>query len=285
MDIIKRAILFGGKALVSVMDTTDVARTAKNIHGFSAPVTRAMARFLTMGAFICSTFKSKGDRLTAIIQSDREIGKMVVCGECGGYVRCYCDNPTALADVKGASVAEVVGNDGQLNIIKDLGLKEPYNGLTGLVSGNISHDFAYYFAVSEQINSAIALGCNLDDEGEVAVSGGIIVQPMPGCEEEILVILEDIVGNFTDVAGLLAQHTPQEIIDYYFGHFEMQYLPDVFPKYQCVCSRAKAVEMLSALGEKEALEVIKEQGKIEIKCDFCNSTYTFDEEDVKEIFR
>lgn len=285
MDVIKRAILFGGKALVSVMDTTEVARAAKSIHGFSVPVTRAMARFLTIGAFICAGFKNKGDRLTAIIQSDREIGKMVVCGDSGGIVRCYCDNPTALADDRDASVAEVVGNSGQLNIIKDLGLKEPYNGLTGLVSGNISHDFAYYFAVSEQINSAIALGCNIDDQGEVAVSGGIIVQPMPGCEEEILVILEDIVGNFTDVAGLLARHTPQEIIDYYFGHFEMQNLPDIFPKYQCVCSRQKAVEMLCALGEKEALDVVREQGKIEIKCDFCNSTYTFGEEDVKEIFK
>ncbi|MGN0788588.1 MAG: Hsp33 family molecular chaperone HslO [Christensenellales bacterium] len=285
MDIIKRAILFGGKALVSVMDTTDVVRAAKNIHGFSAPVTRAMARFLTMGVFICSTFKSKGDKLTAIIQSDREIGKMVVCGESGGLVRCYCDNPNALQDNADASVAEVVGRNGMLNIIKDLGLKEPYNGLTGLVSGNISHDFAYYFASSEQINSAIALGCNLDDEGEVATSGGIIVQPMPGCEEEILIILEDIVGNFTDVASLLASRTPEEIIDYYFGHFEMQYLPDVFPKYQCVCSRQKAVETLITLGEKEALDLVREQGKIEIKCDFCNSTYTFNEEDVKEIFR
>ncbi|MGN0771906.1 MAG: Hsp33 family molecular chaperone HslO [Christensenellales bacterium] len=284
MDVIKRAILFGGKALVSVMDTTLLARKAQDIHGFSAPAARAMSRFLTMGAFICSGFKSKGDKLTAIIQGDGEIGKMVVCGEADGSVRCYCDNPLALADKPDAGVAQTVGVNGRLNIIKDLGLKEPYNGLTALVSGNISHDFAYYFAVSEQVNSAIALGSNTDEHGNIVVSGGIIVQPMPGCEEEILVILEDIVGNFTDVATLLSEHTPQEILDYYFGHFDIERLPDVVPCYKCVCSRQKAIETLAALGKEEAIKLAQEQGRIEIKCDFCNSVYSFDMHDVKEIF-
>lgn len=282
MDKIKRAIVFGGKAIVSILDTKSIAQTASDLHGFSTPVANAMARFLTMGAFISANFKSKGDRLTAIIQCSGECEKMVVCGDYGGIVKGYCSNPNALQDRPDTPVAKAVGM-GYLNIIKDLGMKEPYNGLIELACGNIAGDFAYYFSVSEQINSAIALGSKFED-GKCLASGGIVIQPMPGCEEEILVILEDIVSHFTDVAGMLQEKSVDEIMEFYFGHFEIEYLDDILPKYECNCSVDKIKNMLVSLGKEQAIEIVNSQGSIQVNCEFCGKKYEFDKAQVEELF-
>ncbi len=282
MDKIKRAIVFGGKAIVSILDTKEIAQKASDLHGFSTPVAGAMARFLTMGAFISANFKSKGDRLTAIIQCTGPCEKMVVCGDWGGVVKGYCTQPKALDGENDAPVSQVVGR-GYLNIIKDLGMKEPYNGLIELACGNIAGDFAYYFSVSEQINSAIALGSKFED-GKCLASGGIVIQPMPGCEEEILFILEDIVSNFTDVAAMLQEKSVDEIMDFYFGHFEIEYLDDIMPKYECNCSVEKIKNMLVSLGKEQAMEIVESQGAIQVNCEFCGKNYMFDKAQVEELF-
>ncbi len=280
--MIKRAILFGGKAIVSVMDTTSTVQKAIKIHGFSAPVAVAMGKALTIAAFMSAGFKGANNKLTLILDGDGEGGKMVLCGDFGAKVRGYIQNPKA-CEGRQASVSDVVGKNGSLSVIKDFGLKEPYNGLSQIVNGNIDEDFAYYFTTSEQLPSAVALGVKMQDNVCVK-AGGIVVQPMPNCSEEEIFILQDIVSNFTDVASLLSEKSAQEIIDFYFGHFEISHLPDIYEEYKCSCSRHRIEEMLLTLGKKEALEIIEAQGQIQVGCEFCNTKYLFTKEDIQRMF-
>lgn len=280
--MIKRAILFGGKAIVSVLDTTDTVNSAISIHGFSQPVAVAMGKALTITAFMSGNFKGRGNKLTIIIDGNGKGGKMVLCGDFGAKVRGYIENPKACAGEE-ASVSDIVGKDGALNVIKDFGLKEPYNGLSQLVNGNIDEDFAYYFTASEQLPSAVALGVKMQ-EGKCVKAGGIIVQPMPNCSEEEIFILNDIVSNFTNVGELLTKMSAQEIVDFYFGHFEISRLPDIEEEYECTCSRERIEGMLITLGKKEAMQIVETQGNIEVGCEFCNKKYVFTKEDVERLF-
>lgn len=280
--MIKRAILFGGKAIVSVLDTTKLVSDAKEIHDFSDSVARAMGKALTMTAFMSGNFKGAGNRLTIIIEGNGMGGKAVLCGDYGAKVRGYIENPRASLD-KEVGVSEIIGKEGYLNIIKDFGLKEPYNGLSHLVNGNIDEDFAYYFTVSEQLPSAVALGVDIKN-GKCVKAGGVIIQPMPNCSQEEIVILQDIASNFTDVTTLLEEKGAQGIIDYYFGHFEIKQLPDISEEYKCNCSRERIAAMLVTLGKKEAFDIVEKEGRIEVGCEFCNTKYVFEKEDVKRLF-
>lgn len=280
--MIKRAILFGGKAIVSVMDTTKTVDKAMKIHSLSQSAGAAMGKALTVAAFMSAGFKGVGNKLTIIVDGDGEGGRMVLCGDYGAKVRGYMEHPRA-CEGEDAPVPKVVGKNGSLTVIKDFGLKEPYNGLSQIVNGNIDEDFAYYFTVSEQLPSAVALGVKTKKGGCVK-AGGIVVQPMPNCSDEEIFILQDIVGNFTDVATLLCEKSAEEILSFYFGHFEISHLPDVNEEYKCSCSRKRIQDMLLTLGKSQAMEIIESEGKIQVGCEFCNSKYEFDIQDVERMF-
>lgn len=283
MDCIKRAILFGAKAIVTVLDTRELVQTAIGIHGWTDPVARAMGRALTMTAFMSGNFKSQGNTLTVLIQGNGPIGKMVLCGDYGARVRGYCENPQAAADTPDLSVRQTVGERGSLNVIKDFGMKKPYNGLSELVNGNIDSDFAYYFTVSEQLPSAVALGCEVKG-GTCLSAGGVIVQAMPNCSEDLLVILQDVMRNFSEIGTMLQERTPSQILDDYFGHFEIRVLDDILPRWECNCSNERIERMLLTLGRQEAEAIVREQGTIEVGCDFCKKQYRYNAQQIQELF-
>lgn len=284
MDIIKRAILFGGKAIVSVIDSTHILKEASEVHEFAAPTARAMGKLLTVAAFMSGNFKNQGNRLTLIVSGDGPIGRMMACGEYGGKVRAKCENPKAGIVVPNATVSDVVGKNGTIEVIKDFGLKVPYNGLCELVNGSIDFDFAYYFTGSEQLATAISCGSVIEND-KVVKNGGIIVQPMPNCEDHLITILEDIVNNFKDFGQVMLEKTPEEILEFYFGHFEIQILDDIFPKYECSCSKKRIIDAVKLLGKDDAVALCQERGAIEVSCDFCGKKYTLNKEEVDKIFK
>lgn len=278
MDAIKRVLLFDGKAIVDVLDTTEIVQKAINYHKLSDDAAKALGRVLTIGAFISSGFKGNENKLTIIVDGQGNGGKMVVTADAGAIVRGYMQNPKAMGDVK-----DVVGKNGYINVIKDFGMKEPYNGLSELVIGDIAMDFAYYFTKSEQLPSAIALDVDVKN-GICKKAAGIIVQPMPNCTDEIIVILEDIVNQMKNIASIIEEKTLQGVVDFYFGHFPIQQLEDVYPKYECTCSRDKVSQMLITLGKEELESIIKEHGHIEVGCQFCDKKYNFTKEDINNLF-
>ena len=278
MDTIKRAMLFDGKAIVDVLDTTEIVQEAINFHNLTDDAAKALGRVLTIGAFISSGFKGNDNKLTIIVDGQGSGGKMVVTADAGAIVRGYIQNPKAMGDVKG-----VVGKNGYINVIKDFGLKEPYNGLSEIMVGDIAMDFAYYFTKSEQLPSAISL--DVDVKGGVCKkSAGIIVQPMPNCTEDIIVILEDIVNQMKNIATIVEEKTIQGVIDFYFGHFPIKQLEDVNPKYVCSCSKDKVSQMLITLGKDELMKIVEEHGQIEVGCQFCNEKYKYSKEDIENFF-
>ena len=279
MGLIKRAILFNGKAIVDVLDTTDIVQKAIDYHDLSDDAAKAIGKVLSIGAFISSSFKGRGDKLTIIIQGNGTGGKIVVSGDSGGKVRGYIENPKAL----GEKTQDVVGRKGYLNLIKDFGLKEPYNGISQLVNGSIDADFAYYFTASEQLPSAISLGVDVKN-GICKKSAGIIVQPMPNCEEEKLVVLEDIVSQMSDIVSMVEEKGLDGFLEYYFGHFDIHILDDLHPYYECSCSEEKIKNVLISLGKDEANRIIAQEGKIEVNCQFCNKKYVFEEKDIENLF-
>ncbi len=278
MDTIKRAMLFDGKAIVDVLDTTEIVQQAINYHNLTDDAAKALGRVLTIGAFISSGFKSKGNKLTIIVDGQGSGGKMVVTADTGAIVRGYIQNPNAMGDVP-----NVVGKNGYINVIKDFGMKEPYNGLSEIMVGDIAMDFAYYFTKSEQLPSAISV--DVDVKGGVCKkAAGIIVQPMPNCTDEIIVILEDIVNQMKNIAQIVEEKTAQGVIDFYFAHFPMKQLEDVNPSYVCSCSKEKVSQMLITLGKDELLKIIEEHGQIEVGCQFCNKKYRYSKEDIEGFF-
>lgn len=284
-DIIEKAMLFGGKAVVTVMNTTNLVNEAKRIHGLSSVATAALGRSLTAITFMSMSL-DEGQEVSAIIEGGGPLGKIIVTGSNGCKVRGYVENGNVELPLNKEGKLDVggaVGKDGYLTVTRNVVGGEPYVGKCRLLSGEIASDFAYYYATSEQIPSAIATGVLVEKDACIS-AGGVFIQPLPGCGEDILVVLEDIASNFKDISSQLIDKTPKEILDDNFGHFEIKYLDEIYPEYRCKCSREKIEGVIKGIGEKEARDIIKDSGKIEVHCEFCNTTYAFDDKDIDRIF-
>lgn len=285
MDIIRKFMFANDSVLVTVMSTKTLVNKAIALHDLSPTAAAALGRTLTATSFMASKLKGKDEKLSVTVNGGGGLGKIVAAGDAGEKVRGYVDNPRFDLPLKNGKldVGGAVGKNGYLTVIKDLGLKEPYIGKTELVEGEIANDFAYYFTVSEQQPSAVALGVLVNNTGCIA-SGGIFVQPMPGCPDYVITMLEDIVSEFKNVSKIFLEKTVDEIIKEYFGQFELHFLDIGKPEYKCHCSRSKLKKIIISLGKEEAESILSEKGEIEICCQFCNKKYVFTREEVSKIF-
>lgn len=286
MSTLQTALVFGGNVKVSVADTVEIVQKAKNLHNMSKTATAALGRTLTAAVFLSSELKGNGEKMSITVDGKGKLGKIVVAAMAGGFVRGYVENPSVelpLNEKGKLAVGEAVGNDGFITIIKDLGLKDAYVGKCELVSGEIAEDVTAYLYKSEQRPAAVALGVLVDDE-VVRAAGGIVVEIMPDCPDQVITVCEDIVTNFGNISQLLHEKTPKEILEYYFGHFEIEYFEPTIPEYKCVCSRDRAKRIILSIGKDECDKYLAEDGKIEICCDFCGSKHEFKKEIVDAIF-
>lgn len=285
MDTITKAMAFGGKAIITVIDNTDMANYAIRKHDLSDATGEAMARILCYTSFITAGMKGVSLKASVSIDGDGVFGKIITAGVTGGLVRGTIENKSAeIIPIDGKrDMTKGIGS-GTMTVIKDFGLKEPYSGRIELVRGDIDSDFSYYFHVSEQLNTVCISKADVED-GKCTRSGAVLIQPMPNCDEESLFLLEDVAcHSFKDLTALLNARTPEDIIDYYFGHFGARVIDTINPRYLCNCSRERMASIIASLGEKETRDIIAERGNIEIHCDFCNTTYIFNENDIDSYF-
>lgn len=285
MDTITKAMAFGGKAIITVIDNTDMANYAIRKHDLSDATGEAMARILCYTSFITAGMKGVSLKASVSIDGDGVFGKIITAGVTGGLVRGTIENRDAeIIPIDGKrDMTKGIGS-GTMTVIKDFGLKEPYSGRIELVRGDIDGDFSYYFHVSEQLNTVCISKADVED-GKCMRSGAVLIQPMPNCDDESLFLLEDVAcHSFKDITALLNARTPEDIIDYYFGHFGARVIDTINPRYLCNCSRERMASIIASLGEKEARDIIAERGNIEIHCDFCNTTYIFNENDIDSYF-
>lgn len=287
MDTIQKAILFGGKAIVTVVNAKDLVQVAADKQQTNDAATEVLGRVLAIGAFISSGIKGTAMKVSISVNGDGKCGNIIVAGETGGIVRGFVQNRNPQInklDNRKYDINEAIGENGSITVIKDFGLKNPYVGKTQLVNGSIDNDFAYYFTSSEGLPTAISSGAIVKN-GKVLSCGAVIVQPMPNCEEEYIVMLQDIVRNFTDFGSLIQTKTPEQIIDDNFGHFECKLMPAITPEFKCKCSEERMQNIIKGLDKKELEDILAKEGQIEIHCDFCNTYYRFDKDKINEIIK
>ncbi len=270
-----------------VARTTNLVEKARRIHNTSPTATAALGRALTAAVMMGITMKGEKDSLTFKIKGDGPIGSIVTVANSKGEVKGYVDNPHV--DIPSRSdgkldVGGLVGRNGQLVVIKDLGLKEPYVGMANLISGEIAEDLVNYFYISEQQPSAISLGVLVDKDISVKAAGGYMLQLLPDVAEEDIDRIEEILGKAKPVSTLINEGlTPEEIMEELFGEFDMDILEKKFIDFECNCQREKIEDMLLSLGKEEIEDMIKKDGKVEVVCHFCNSKYLFSKEDLYKL--
>ncbi len=284
MDKLLKALIYDGDVSVTIIRNTESLNTAIEIHGFSPVAAAAFGRTMTACTFMASGLKNASDRLYCTVKGDGIGGKITVAGDGNLYMRGCVDEPKADLPNKPNGKLDVggfVGKNGRITVVKSMGLKEPYSGSSRLVSGEIAEDFTAYFALSEQQPTAMALGVLIDTDGKAIGSGGVIVQAMPGAREESLIKAENTVKSLTEISKLIKDLDAEGVFSKYFNGYEYS---EYHPQYKCACSRDYVKGVVVSLGKTEAENIIKEQGKIKIDCEFCGKSYIFTSEDLEEIF-
>lgn len=286
-DRIIKCLAYEGKVSIKCINSTNLVEEARKIHDLSPVTTAALGRLLTMGSLMGSNLKEDDDKITLQIKSNGPIETMIVVADKLGDVKGHIKNPNIDIPLKPngkLDVGTAVGKDGMLYIIKDIGLKDPYVGLTPLVSGEIAEDFTEYFAKSEQIPTAVALGVLIDKNG-VKSAGGYIVQLMPDATNDDITKLEDNLKNIAPISKLLEEEKSlEEIAEMISGDDKLIILgDDVNPKYKCDCSQNRMESGLISLGKSELEDIINTDKKAEIVCRFCKKQYNFSKEDLQKL--
>ena len=286
-DKIMKFLAYDGKISVVCASTTKLVEEARKIHDLSPVATAAFGRLLTISAIMGNEMKSKEDKLTVQMKGNGPLGTMLVTADNFPRVKGYVANPVVdlpLNDMGKLDVGGAVGNAGFINVIKDIGLKEPYVGICPLISGEIAEDFAEYFAKSEQKNTAVGLGVLVNKEG-VKSAGGYIITPMPDATEEDISNIEQNIFKAGAVSKMLDQKlTLKEIGEKITGDKNIKVLTEnITPKYECDCSKEHMAEALKTIGKQELEKIIKEDEKAELTCHFCNKKYMFTKEELEKI--
>ena len=272
---------------ISVVETTDLVEEARKIHNTNPTPTAALGRTLTMAVLMGTMMKNEKDRLTIQIRGNGPAGQILVSANNKGEVKGYIANPLAEAELKEngkLNVSGIIGK-GELNVIKDVGLKEPYIGNVPLQTGEIAEDFAYYYLMSEQIPSAVALGVLVDKDGSVKRAGGYVIQILPDTPEQIIKLIEDRINKSKSITEMLESGmTLEEIAKYISDDLNTYVVEEIEPKYKCDCSRERMEKALISIGKKDIMELAEDE-ETQIECHFCNKKYKFTKEEILELIK
>lgn len=283
-DYIIRAVSDTGSIRAFAAYTKDTVNTAQIYHKTSAVATAAVGRVLTAAAMMGATLKGEEDIITLQVTGDGPIGRVIAVTASKSRVKVCLGNPNVELPLNSAGKLDVggaVGKNGYLTVITDLGLKEPYIGKIPLVSGEIGDDLTSYFAISDQVPSAVGLGVLVDTDLSVKEAGGFIIQVMPGASEEEISALEKNIAEVKSVTSLLDDgKTIEEILSLVLAGIEYHITDNIPTEYYCNCSRERVEKTLITIGEKDLREIIETDGKAQLTCHFCDGVYDFDKEDL-----
>ncbi len=284
-----RCITSDGTVIAAGVDSTDICAAAEQYHKTSAVITAALGRLLTAASLMGNALKGDAQSITLRIMGNGPAGTLTAVSDEYGNVRGYAANPIVEIPLKPSGKLDVsgaVGTEGNLYVMKDLGMREPYNGFVPLVSGEIAEDITSYFAVSEQIPTICALGVLINPDLTVKCAGGYLIQLLPSAngDEEIISKLEKSMAEIKPVTALLEEgYTIEDIVRKALSGFETEILSESEVGYRCNCSKEKAERILASLDEKELEKLAEEMPETVIECHFCDKSYTFTSDEVKKI--
>lgn len=287
-DYIVRATAANGQIRAFACTTRETVEYARKAHNTSPVATAALGRLMTGALMMGVMMKGDNDILTLQIEGSGPIKGITVTADSHGHVKGYVGNPEVLlhANAKGKlDVAGAIG-PGFLNVIMDMGLKEPYNGQVMLQTSEIAEDLTYYFATSQQVPSAVGLGVLMEHDNTVKQAGGFIVQLMPFAEEKVISQLEKNVAKIQSVTGLLEEgYTPEKMLELLLDGMEMTINDTVPASFYCNCSKERVSRALISVGKKELKSMIDDGKDIELNCHFCNTNYTFTVDEIRELYK
>lgn len=269
-------------------NTTQLVNQATKAHGTSPVVSAALGRTMTGASMMGAMLKNNKDRVGVMVKGDGPLKGIVVEADAHGNVKGYPYVPVVDIPMNAQGKLDVSGaiGMGDLTVVKDMGLKEPYVGQVPLLSGEIAEDFALYFAESEQINSVVALGVLVDRDYSIKQSGGFIIQVLPFTPDEAITELEEKLLKFTSVTQCLEEgKSVEEIIKMLLGE-DVEMMDEIAVRFNCDCSEERMERGLISLGKKELTEIVEDnQDDVELVCHFCNTKYNFHKDDIKEILK
>lgn len=278
-----RCITSDGLVMATAVDTTDVVAAAEQIHGTSAVATAALGRLLTAASMMGNMLKGADNSITLRISGDGPIGSVIAVSDSRGNVRGYVTNPVVEIPLNAKGKLDVGGavGKGSLFVLKDLGMKEPYNGCIPLVSGEVAEDITAYYATSEQIPTVCALGVLVNPDLTVKSAGGYIIQLLPAAGDDTAELVESGIMDIPSVTNMLSNgKTPLDMIKLALKEFEVEELYSEDISYKCNCSEERVKSALASLGSEELDDIAKEMPEIEVKCHFCDKVYKFTPEEI-----
>ncbi len=278
--------LHGGLVRVMLCDTTKTVQRCADIHGSTPVCTAALGRLMTGTAMLGIMMKGEKESVTVTVKGDGPMGTLVAVAD-HGKIRACADDPKVelpLREDGKLDVGGAVGHNGRMSVIKDLALKKNYVGQCELVSGEIAMDFAQYFTLSEQQPSLVALGV-LVSGGAVLKAGGLLIQPLPGCPDEIIDQLELRSPMFADISREMTFASIDQLCEDWFRGMEPRILERTPVSYTCSCSRERMEKALISLGNKDLQSLIDEDEGAELVCHFCHEKYFFSTDELREMLK
>jgi molecular chaperone Hsp33 len=287
MDILIKAMAQNGDVRIIAAETTDLVREAASVHGTSPTATAAFGRMLTAGSIMGSMLKNREDSITLQIDGGGPAKGILVTGRTNGFVKGYIVDPEAdlPLNAKGKlDVGGLIGKEGNLTVIMDQGLKEPYVSSVPIYTGEIAEDLAYYYTTSEQLPSAVSLGVLVDTDGSVKKAGGFMIQMMPGANEHIADIIMYRLEEIPSLTTMLSDgKSIKDIILYIFEDMGLEVHEEKVPALYCDCSRVSVEKALISIGMEELRKICDDGKDEELVCHFCNTTYSFTNSDLKTL--
>ena len=288
-DYIVRATAGNAQIRAFAATAKDTVEAARAAHSLSPVASAALGRTLIGTAMVGAMLKGENELVTVQIKGDGPIGQITATSDAVGRVKGYVHNPSVMLPPSAAGKLDVGGavGRGMLQVIKDMGLKEPYCGQTVLQTGEIAEDLTYYFASSEQVPSSVGLGVLMDKEtGTVRQAGGFIIQLMPFAEDAVIETLEKNLTTLPSVTAMLDEKmTPEQMLEKVLDGLEVTFTDTLPLAFHCNCSKERVEKALISVGEKEIKTMIAEGKPIEVNCHFCNKNYSFSIEELHNLLK
>ncbi len=285
---------------VYITITTDMVQKAADIHDTTPLAAAGLGRVLTAAGLMGIMMKNDNEKLTINFKGEGPAKQILATAYGNGDVKGYIANPYVDLPLTKEGKLDVGGSlgIGDLTVIKDLGLKEPYIGTIALVSGEIADDLTAYYFISEQQNSSVALGVKVERDLSIGAAGGMIIQMLPDAEEGSIDALEKMIAEMDPMttnisrvmensAGMSEGGLVAKLMEEIFKDMPDEYKPEALEErdinWNCDCSHERLQKALMTIGYSDMKEIIEEDGEAELQCQFCLEKYHFDKEELTEM--